>query len=364
MKLQSRNLSAPKSTREELAQTPLPHGRGSANLDALCKAMRWLATAVVAFVFVLSAPALYADAIDDEYLQRKRALQSDDLDAHYQLGLWCKEKERWQLAADQARHILRIRPDHGPAKLLLQLAQAQLGHLPSNAETTPGATVPSGSAPAVRELTVQEIQRIRLLELYTDRPERGPIDVSRDAITEFWAMSEKERWLNMDQATYYRLPKIEQVQLMLRYAPDQFRDKIVLRFDPERMQTFIRRVQPVVLRGCATADCHGGPSGGGFRLIDGRGISEGVAYANFFLMQVYQKDGFRIINRDQPRKSLLLSYGLPKAGGPDAQAYHHPGDIDPIFSDERDRDFQLVRDWLESLAIDRPDYGISLNGTP
>ena len=71
----------------------------------------------------------------------------------------------------------------------------------------------------------------------------------------------------------------------------------------------------------------------------------------------------RLINRDLPDMSTLLRYGLPPVPqdelGP-ANPSNHPVEIDPPFAGRKDRDYRAILDWIETLSIPAPDYGISL----
>ncbi|NOT00625.1 MAG: hypothetical protein HOP29_08360 [Phycisphaerales bacterium] len=293
--------------------------------------------------------ATRADAIDDEYYARFKALTPDDVDGHLKLAVWCRDQQRWQLVARQCGEILKRRPTHEQAQLLLNLARAHL----DGEQRNPGSTgaVPGAAPPA--ELTDDQVQRVRRAELNLAGDERVRLKIDRDALNAFYEQGKRDGILAMDRPAFFRMPRLEQARLILHHSPETYGNKIEIGSDPERMRDFIRDVQPVVLRGCATAECHGGSSAGRFRLLTGRSLSGNASYTNHFILQEFGVGTERVINRDLPERSLLLSYGLPRGRG----GAEHPTEITRLFADESDREYRVVYDWISSLPITRPDYG-------
>lgn len=309
--------------------------------------------AVLLTVLICLPGVLAAGDVEDEYLRRFKALDVKDVRGHFELAKWCREQENWQLVAQQCRHVLRLEPNHQQAKLLLEVAQRRLGgdlRSPSRG---------AGRGGPLRPLTDDEVQRIRRMELHPDQDERVVLRIDRKALRAFYEVAHKDGHVDCDRRTFFRLPRLEQARLILRHAPDRFGGGVTIRSDPERMRSFLREVQPIVLRGCAAADCHGGSAAGDFQLLAGRSLSPNDSYANFLRMHEYQVGTQRVINRDQPGRSLLLTYALPPHQVAD-QTGRHPTEIMPVFQSSDDRDYQTLLEWLSSLSITRPDYGIDL----
>lgn len=299
---------------------------------------------------------MVAGDIDDEYLDRFKSLDAKDLKGHFELAKWCREHEKWQLVAQQCRHVLRIEPNHEQAKLLLQVAQTRL-----NADQALQGRNPDVGR--LRPLTDEEIQRIRREELHLDEEEeRIVVRIDRDALREFYEFAHGSGLIDYDRRAFFNLPRLKRAQLILRLAPDRFGEAVTIRSDPQRMQTFVREVQPIILRGCAAADCHGGPAAGDFQLFTGRALSPNASYANYLRMHEHKAGNERLLNRDQPGRSLLLSYGLPDEEVVE-ESRRHPYDIKPAFQSLEDRDYRTVLQWLSSLSITRPDYGIELKSS-
>lgn len=313
----------------------------------------------------LMPSAVSGDEIDEEYAARVRKLQPSDVAGHLTLAKWCRENDKWRHVARECRHILKQQPNHRQARLLLELAQVQLG----KPDGQPVARPPRASGPrtardcgdAPRPLTDDEIQVIRRAELRLDRRERVTVKIDRAALKDFVEWSAGRSDLPDDGKTFYRRNRVEQAQLMLRSDRERFADAITIRTDPGRMRDFQREVMPILLAGCATSDCHGGGGAGCFRLSGGRSLGANLVYSNYLVMHELEVGERRLVNRNSPDRSLILSYGLPPRAGDDAKPLNHPTDISAVFKNEGDADYQTVLEWLQSLDLRQPDYGIDLS---
>lgn len=323
---------------------------------------RWV-SALGAGALLACPLAVRADAVDDEYVVRFKALRPDDVAGHLELAKWCRDQQRWALVAQQCRHIQKYEPDQAHAKLLLDTAMIHLAQqAPQNETGKPAAGGRTGGSPRV--LTDMEIQKVRRAELDRERTENVPIKIDREALKEYLEWASARGTLTLDRAEFAKLPRAEQAQMMLRDAPERFGDKITISGDPERLRVFDRTVMPIVLRGCATADCHGGSGAGGFQLHGGRSPKTNAVYANFLLLQDYRVGEKPVIDRNQPSESLLLTYGLPPRSTASAKPFNHSTALTPIFADEQQADYQAVLQWLQSLPFARPDYGVDLTPPP
>lgn len=315
---------------------------------------------IALMMFGFSGSMTTADDIDDEYARRVRKLEVGDVSGHLELAKWCRTKERWQLVAQRCQHILTIDPSHKPAKLLLETARAYLRKDDPNtpaAQSPRGPRSPSAVGDALRPLTKEEIQKVRRAELHKDQPERVSVRIDRKALKSFLDHVRHEPGFRFSESEFYRLPKDEQAQLMLTYGDESDKKAILIRTDPERLREFDRHIVPMVLQNCATSDCHGGPGGGKFRLIGGRRLKSEASYATFVALHQYETEKGQLIDRANPRDSLILSYGLP--AGPDPEK-NHPVKIRPMFDSMDDREYQTMLDWLLSLDLQKPDYGFEL----
>ena len=86
-----------------------------------------------------------------------------------------------------------------------------------------------------------------------------------------------------------------------------------------------------------------------------------MVYANFLVTHEFEVGDRRLVNRNSPDRSLILTYGLPPGTGDGAAPFNHPTDIPAVFEGEGDADYNTVLEWLRSLDLSRPEYGIDLS---
>jgi hypothetical protein len=303
-----------------------------------------------------------ADDVEEEYKRRFRALATDDLDGHYRLAQWCKEQEAYRLLSRQCNHILKKNKDHEPARLLLELARRKLAASPQDEAGNAGTRKPL-RGDLGRILNSDDIQVLRRSELFLDRPERVAVKFHNRVLERFFAELEGAPGFDFTRRRFFKLPPAEKAQLILRFAPEAYGKDVEITRDPLRFVTFERKVLPIALDNCATAACHGTNGRAKWRLYSDKVLSKNLVYTNYLIMHELSRGDERLIDRDFPERSLLLSYGLPDvAPGPDHPT-NHPVAIDPPFSDRNDRNgrkYRQILDWLESLSVPAPDYGISL----
>ncbi|MCP4251329.1 MAG: hypothetical protein GY778_30200 [bacterium] len=310
----------------------------------------------VAAILATGAATLSADAVEDEYKQRVRALADDDLSGHYKLALWCKEQEAYKLLRRQCNHILQRNPKHEQARLLRELAERKLDADGGDDEDGGGREANRGKLGRI--LDKEDIQKLRRMELHLDRRERVAVRFQGSVLKEFF--DEYRDSGELEDATqgkaFVRLPPPEKAQVILRVAPETYGQQVELTTDPARFVDFERKVLPVVLENCATSACHGTNGVGRFRLYNDKVMPTRLVYTNYLIMHEFTQDGDRVIDRHDPERSLILRYGLGSAD-PDGG---HPVPIAAPFSSTNDRKYRAIRDWIETLSLPSPEYGISL----
>ena len=111
-----------------------------------------------------------------------------------------------------------------------------------------------------------------------------------------------------------------------------------------------------MLQNCATAECHASTSkqAGNFRLVNPASTPE-QQYTNFYILAMYSNRDGKMIDRDNPEKSLLLQYSLPYAN---AGTKHPKIDVRRI-SGVNDPRLRAMNDWIKALAFPKPSYGIA-----
>lgn len=236
-------------------------------------------------------------------------------------------------------------------------------------------------ADGTRVLTKDEVNRIRFKELLTfrvqqpDEPdswERIRVNVPRAVAEEFIKAMSGKRFYEGPEARqrFMKLSPDRKLHEMARESGEQFMDKVEIRADPEVFLDFRRRVLPRIMQGCATANCHGGVAGDkiGLKLINDPKKSELMTYQNFLLLDEitfdYQQGADRrryyMIDRARPAESVLLAW-LTRADQTSVPVAH-PGDakVEPIFVNTRNAGYQGIHEWIDSLRLPRPDYGVVL----
>ena len=316
-----------------------------------------LAGALIGIAFVAAAD----DDLEAEYKQRFRSLAPDDLEGHLTLARWCREKEDYRLLKRQCTYILRQYGNNEPARLLLELARRELAAGQQGGGDASGSGTPRRGELG-RILSDEDVQILRRSELLLYEPERVGVTFHNQVLTRFFAELEGTAAFAefARDRRFFKLPAAEKAQLILRFAPQAYGEDIEIKTDPQRFAVFERRVLPIVLDNCATAACHGTKGPARWRLYNERTRSKNLVYTNYLIMHEFTHGDQRLIDRDFPEKSLLLTYGLPEAeSGPDHPT-NHPVAIDPPYRDRDDRRYREILDWIESLGVPAPDYGISL----
>ncbi|HPF37699.1 MAG TPA: hypothetical protein P5081_07690 [Phycisphaerae bacterium] len=261
---------------------------------------------------------------------------------------------RWALAA----------PDDEPAK-----------NENDNADGTPGGPTtgtPDGVAPEPRKLTDTEINRIRFMELRAMRGLKGvdpvTVKISRDVLNDFLVEMTGHDDFKGKKARQNFLKRTppQKLHMMAHYTGPKFADKVEILTDPEIFVEFRKHVMPQVIRGCSTNGCHNSTNekAYGFKLFKDPKKAPGTTYANYITLNDYMLDGKRMINRNDPSRSLLVTYMLPASEVP--AEFRHPGDVEirPLFQSHKHRRFQRILQWIGSLKIPPEDYGVRLIPMP
>lgn len=232
-------------------------------------------------------------------------------------------------------------------------------------------------------LNQEQINQIRQAELQDSdaMAGRGRPRVSfRDGVLKRFVESQR----NMNFQEFNRADDITKALVILRESrdPDMLED-VRIASHPTSILEYLNRVQPIILNGCATSECHGGAAARSFALY-GDARDDAASYTNFYvLMNTSARipkvaggafDGVpaaetqpatdtgplgRLIDRVQPDDSLLLNYMLPR----DKARFPHPAvkNYDGLVIGTNEQNYQIVRRWIaESLnRLPGRGYGFS-----
>lgn len=307
-----------------------------------------------------------AATLEADYNRRLATLADTDLDGHLSLAEWAGEQSRSDWMSDLARHVLAMDPTHPRALELLEAAQTLVAASTAGAQSQPTTSQSAaGRFPPPPLLSDRDIQRLRLHEVrrtgaaedvrvrFLRKP--GETELERVVRGEIEDMPGADpQW---DRILANGKPH-EKLQVILAATDLEYADRIEVRSDPGVFLQFRRRVLPLLARGCARSGCHGSEAGATFRFPLGAMTGESVAYTSFALLDRAQTASGPLIDRDDPRRSILLQCMLPES---DSQHPHPPVPgqrIVPPLRGVRDRNYEVVLEWIKSLRTPHPEYAL------
>lgn len=315
----------------------------------------------------------YRGDYTEEFRKRMSRLAMDDVAGRITLAREAFDQRRYDLAREALNDAIRVDPNSPEAYEILALVQRQMqleqaGAAPLPARQ-PDATAPPTTRPAPlhsRLLSADQINIIRQYELKaTDNGVR--ITFQGDVRKAFADMQK------IPFAEFTRRPPVQQALDIIQNGTEAMRGQIRIATDPSSLAEW-KRVQPMILSGCATTGCHGGPAGGALTLFS-PAETDPLAYTNFFILQQYQKQvdpgdtifggGTRMIDRGHADDSLLASYGLPAS----ISRHDHPPvggrPINAMFRGTNDPRYEQLARWInQTLRPIQPNYGIELPHAP
>jgi hypothetical protein len=324
--------------------------------------------------------------IDEEIETRRAKLAPEDLKGRLELARLALDHQMFDKALELALEAVQIDPKDEEAIAVRQTirmqkqqyqAKQRAGAVASTSDkpvvarttTAPAPNPTTTSAPTTngerKFLTPDDIQQIR-------RKELKPGDNARVQITQDVKRSFAAR-MGIPFNQFNARPAIDQALAIMKDGDDQMISQIKVTSDPESIVEF-KRLQPMVLTGCATSNCHGSISNiGGFMLHVAE--NDPATYTNFYILTQYSKnvaDGGdqgvfsgvserRLVERAHGERSLLAQYGL----APNKATLKHPKIIkgnafNGIFRDQEDQRYRRLVDWMNnSLSTIAPTYNIN-----
>lgn len=249
-------------------------------------------------------------------------------------------------------------------------------------QTPPDGADEQAMADKARLLQKGEINRIRYRELRSLREsnteaDKARVNIPRDVLQSFLKDMERRDksndWPGPD--AFRRLSPEKKLAIMARLSEDAYVDKVEIRTDPDVFAVYKRHVLPIIVRGCATANCHGGVEAvkTGLKLHDDPRRSNEAVYTTFLLLdQIQIQHGdpaagkrFLMIDRSHPDDSLLLAWLLDPAQLP-VNGPHHPGEVKvkPVFHSKNNPAYEQIASWIASLRHPHPDYGVWIGPKP
>ncbi len=317
----------------------------------------------------------------DVYAERRLG-RDDDLRGRSALAETMLEMGALDLARIEFASLVKMFPGEPalPGRLavvegLLKLQSSPRAERPTPKRAAETKDAPAGGAPVApaggvspaREfggvvlLTAEQVNRVRLWEL--DVSDRPAVRVPAEAVEELfdrYRASLPERFQGREgRRAFRRLKPYEQLGVFFDLRARDLYPLVTVVSDPPAMSAYRLRVQPVYVERFIQPKLGSGAVAG-LKLVPMRGTWDiEAAYTNFVLLDGFEWEGRRMIDRAAPGDSLLLEWGLPA----DQALFPAPvAGLQPYFRSRDDNRYLEVRDWIASLYQPRPDYG--LNDTP
>jgi hypothetical protein len=307
--------------------------------------------------------------VREEYQRLRAAISDADSAALVRLARWLQSEGLIREALYEMEQLLERDPTNGAAAALARQIEAQIALEQKRVE--PGdRTEPRIRKPEPDDFPLLTPKQINVLKVYEiDMADPPRIEIERGVVEELMRRYADSPDIPATQegrqAMLRQSPeRILELMFSLR-ARDMYADVEVLGH-PESMQRFKTDVHRTwIVPRCATTDCHGGEEAG-LRLYSRRGRTntDEAVYTNFLILDRYRTaDGQRLINVEDPERSLLLQIALPR----DNSLYPHPEipetedaseRFSPAFRSTRDRRFEQAVEWIESLYQPRVEYPI------
>ncbi len=300
-------------------------------------------------------------SVPQQYAERRAQIANDDINARYALIYWVYQQKEYDLALRELNQLAKDAPDDARVATLREaIQQAQASRRTPTTPTTPAQPQAQPVAPGTDEqidspmLTDDQINLIKVYEI--DLATRPPVVVPREAIDRIFAeYADKPETPKGREAqnAFRRAPGWQQLRLIFELRARELYPLVRVRTDPEPLARFRREIHNTyVVSYCAAARCHGGTEGGDLILFRDARRPEAQAYTNFFILSQYENQHGRMINRNDPARSLLLQYGLERRA---AQTPHPevPGWRPQFHSTDAER-FRVIADWISTLYPNPP----------
>ena len=320
----------------------------------------------------------YLGTLDEQFNQRIARLDAKDVNGRVTVARWAFDQGRYDLARQALETALTLEPNNRDANAMMDSVRLQIrlerakqaATRKAELATSPttGPAVASTQAPATTVtidprnlLSADDINAVRQVELKTSDT-HVRINFSKDVKKRF---TQQE---NMRLQDFNALPQFEQLAQILKHGTPEMKRDVRILSDPSSILEYRRNVQTLLLQGCATTGCHGAAGAGGLMLYS-PAESEAITYTNFYIIQTWSRPAARqqgpfgagerrLIDRLEPRNSLLLQFALP----PNIADDDHP----PVngqratFRNRDDNGYRRVESWIaDALLPIKPDYGIT-----
>ncbi len=296
----------------------------------------------------------------EEFRKRQGSLSPTDAAGHYELAKWAYNKGLLEDSRSELELVLSLQNNNENAKLLLTLVVKAISEQKEAAATGKEmvhiSTSDKPGSLLSQMMSNEDVQRVRRAELRS--ADRATIEFRNDVQRRYIsAMTAAGRYSPADASAFYSKPPVAQaVEILTQSADPQIQEDILIKNDPAFMAMFKKVIWPtVVLRQCASPECHGAARGQGrLKLYPQPAQDDRVYYTNFYILESYEYNGNRMINRNAPEQSLMIQYGVP-----DSRLQHPGGPVPAMYRSGEDPRYQTVMNWITNVLVNpRPTYNL------
>lgn len=307
---------------------------------------------------------------EERFRELLAGLDDLDIDGRLQLARYAFDREEYELALVAAQAARDIDVTNAAARSMENTINAQLRlerrrarHAAQDAVARP-PRAPETSAvarPAQDVLDLDQVSRIRLLEL---RPDESGVRISfRNNVKNRFVDSQP----GLDFRTFNAMSAARQACEIRDKGDEAMAADVIVMSDPQALDTYVRRINAPLVRGCATSGCHSPTAASSFTLVT---VPKRFAQqTNFFLLSEFVRkvdtdqrpfggSEQLLIDRGRGESSLLAQYLLPRrlaeTPHPDVRGFNG------LVRDKSDPLFQTIVQWMNrELRGVRPQYGFT-----
>jgi hypothetical protein len=312
----------------------------------------------------------YKKSIEEVFAQRRGALADDDVEGRYNLVYFLFAEEAFALAQQEVNLLAQAFPDNQDIQRLAMVIESKI-LLEAQREQAPPPKIkprtPRGEKDEPKQhvpsdlLTNEQVNLIRIWELPSDLAEAKPlINISRktiDKLFEQYTASDEVPKGRQNQNRFRALKGYEQLELFFTLRARSLYPEIIVKKDPPSLAEFRRFINPAYVARYFHRHFGSGKFEQ-FKLFHRNPNNINEAYTNFYILSTTAINGMPLIDRAEPRRSLLVQWGMRRA---DAH-YPAPDDIPnwrPFFKNQEDKRLLQYIEWIESLLyMPTPKYGI------
>ncbi len=302
----------------------------------------------------------------DRYRSLRAMIPDDDVDRLLALTAWLQRQGMYEQALVEVLHILRVDPTNAEAlrqkRVLEPLIEVRSRKGEAVEEEVAPTSGPTATRPGPGEFTLLTSEQINLIKLYEVDLKAPPrLLVKRETIDKLlvrYADNPAIPSSREGRDSFRKLPPAQILDTMFRVQARDLYPEVEVLDNPRSMEYFRDRMHATwIINVMATTRCHGGSESGRLKLFNRRPASEESFYTNFLILDRFvTQDGQRLINYEQPERSLLLQYGLNRS---DASSPHPIVEgWQPAFLTRESRRFKQGVEWIRMLYRPRPEYPV------